>query len=210
MDKTDTDYELKKTPSSNHEDQPEQKSSTVRGLLSEIIKFALLAMIIVVPIRFFVASPFIINGSSMDPTFNTGNYIIVDRISYTFSAPERGDVIVFKYPRDPSKYFIKRIIGLPGETVELHNGAVTIKNSSNPEGFTLAENYVAHPKNDTMTIRLSNQEYFVMGDNRAASSDSRIWGPIKETAIDGRALVRLIPITKIGVFPGHTSYAVEQ
>lgn len=172
----------------------------------EIIKFAVIAFIVVVPIRVFIASPFIVSGSSMDPSFATGNYLVVDEISYRLEKPERGDVVVFKYPKDPSKFFIKRVIGLPGETVEIKDGNVFIVNKSFPGGFTLSEPYIKFPKADSMVITLGDTEYFVMGDNREASSDSRVWGPLDEQFITGRAFLRLFPLNGLGLFPEKALY----
>jgi len=174
------------------------------NVFKEIVKFTLLALVIVIPFRAFVAQPFIVNGSSMDPTFNTGQYIIVDRLTYHFSSPDRGDVMIFKYPNNPKEYYIKRLIGLPGETVSTKDGIVTIKNKENPEGIVLDDSFVikAHKTSETFNITLGEDEYFVMGDNRAKSSDSRTWGPLDEKYISGRALIRLVPVTKISIFPG--------
>lgn len=171
----------------------------------ETIKFIILALIIVTPIRMFVAQPFIVNGSSMDPTFATGQYLIVDELSYHLGDPSRGDVIILRYPKDPSKFFIKRVIGLPYETIEIRGGAVTIKNEAHPEGITLDEPYIKYPKNDTLSRTLGEGEYFVMGDNRAASSDSRYWGTVPRNLIVGRALLRLLPVASAAVLPGEYS-----
>ncbi|MEK9168009.1 MAG: signal peptidase I [Patescibacteria group bacterium] len=178
----------------------------IRTFVWEVVKFAVLALIIVVPIRMYIASPFLVSGASMEPTFDTGHYLIVDELSYRFEKPKRGEVVVFKYPKDPSKFFIKRIIGLPGETVSINDGAVVIKNAAAPAGFILSEPYVQSQKYDTLEVTLGDTEYFVMGDNRDASADSRIWGPLPENLITGRALIRLFPITQAAVFPGEAEY----
>ena len=156
------------------------------------------------PIRWYVAEPFIVNGASMDPTFATGQFLIVDRISYHFESPGRGDVIVFEYPKDPSTYYIKRIIGLPGETVDIKDGKITIINKAHPDGLNLDETYIApeHMLLDTSTHTLGPTEYFAMGDNRAQSSDSRTWGPLDAHFIIGRPFVRLLPFAKISFWPG--------
>lgn len=144
----------------------------------------------------------------MDPTFHTGEYLIVDQLTYkTFDDPKRGSVVIFRYPEDPSKFFIKRIIGLPNETVEISGSEVRVFNNENPDGFVLNEDYVVHKKNDYMKKDLESDEYFVMGDNRPQSSDSRIWGPVKKDLIAGRPLVRLFPINKLDVLPGDESYS---
>ncbi|MEO8637725.1 MAG: signal peptidase I [Candidatus Taylorbacteria bacterium] len=171
------------------------------GAFAELLRFGLIALIIVIPIRFFVAKPFVVSGSSMDPTFLNGEYLIVDELTYRFENPARGDVIIFKYPKDESKYYIKRIIGLPGETVESQGGKITIVNALHPKGFALNEPYLENKSFDSFKITLGD-EYFVMGDNRPQSSDSRFWGPVKEALIIGRPVIRLHPITKIAVLPG--------
>jgi signal peptidase I len=170
----------------------------------EIVKFTIIAVIIVVPFRLFIAQPFIVSGASMDPTFENGEYLIVDQITYRLEKPQRESIIIFKYPKDTSKFFIKRIIGLPGETVEISGTKVKIKNNKHPEGIILDEPYVAinHEKQDKMTVILKDNEYFVMGDNRIGSSDSRIWGPVDEKLITGRPILRLLPLKKIDFFPG--------
>lgn len=185
------------------EEMKQGKQKSELGLFFwEIVKFVFLALIIVVPIRVYVAQPYIVSGNSMVPTFQNGDYLIVDQLTYRFEDPKRGDVIVFRYPRDTSKFFIKRIIGLPGETVELKSGIITIRNASAPEGFIVQETYDTSFFDDTMTITLTNGEYFVLGDNRIASLDSRSWGALPEELLVGRAFVRLFPFTAISLFPG--------
>jgi signal peptidase I len=168
----------------------------------ELVRFAFIALIIVFPIRAFVAEPFVVSGGSMIPTFENGNYLIVDKISYKFTEPERNDVVVFKYPNDTTKYFVKRIIALPNETIDIKGSTVTITNALHPEGFTIDEPYVKNIANNSTHLELKDDEYFVMGDNRSGSSDSRYWGPVKKDLITGRAYLRLLPISKIDVLPG--------
>lgn len=171
--------------------------------LSEIIRFSLIAILIVIPIRVFIAQPFIVSGASMETTFHSGEYLIVDQLSYYMHAPKRGEVVVFKYPRDPSKFFIKRIIGVPGDTVVIEDGIVTIMNAENPKGFILDEPYAeTMPPAPKMTETLGNREYFVMGDNRDESSDSRTWGVLQKEKIVGRAWVRLFPPSVADYLPG--------
>jgi signal peptidase I len=140
----------------------------------------------------------------MDPTFNTGQYLIIDQISYRFNEPKRNDVIVFRYPNNTKVFYIKRIIGLPGETVSIDTGKVSIINSENPEGILLPDDYIAknHKTSETYKTTLGDSEYFVMGDNRAESSDSRLWGPLDKKFIVGKPIVRLFPFTKIDLVPG--------
>lgn len=181
------------TPSSP---TPTKKSST---FWNELIKLVLLAAFVVVPFRLWIAQPFIVDGASMDPTFATGHYLIIDEVTYHFRTPLRGSVLVFKYPLNPSKYFIKRVIGLPNETVKLVNGKVTIINAEHPDGVTLDEPYVKLTKADNASFTLGADEYFVMGDNRLGSADSRIWGPVPKKNIIGRPLFRLWPLS---LWPG--------
>jgi signal peptidase I len=139
----------------------------------------------------------------MDTTFASGQYLIVDQVTYNFETPSRGDVIVFRYPRDPSKFFIKRIIGLPGDTLEIENAEVTIVNEASPNGFTIDEPYIQEMSpSSPMTEVLGEREYFVMGDNRNKSSDSRSWGVLQEERIVGKAFLRLFPPSKFDHLPG--------
>ena len=171
--------------------------------LTEIIQFALIALIIVIPVRMFIAQPFIVSGASMENTFHTGEYLIVDQISYRLEEPEAGDVIVFRYPRNPSTFFIKRIIGTPGDTISIDGNVVTITNEEHPNGYILDEPYIADMAPNTfLSEELGDREYFVMGDNRNKSSDSRTWGILQRENIVGRAFLRLFPFSQIGVTPG--------
>lgn len=172
----------------------------------EILKFSLLTLIIVLPFRMYIAKPFIVDGASMSPTFETGNYLIVDQLSYKFQEPERGEVVIFKYPKDQTRFFIKRIIGLPQETVEINDGKITIYNENSPEGLKLEEEYIKNWSGENTKYELDENEYFVMGDNRTNSSDSRFWGPLPNDLIVGRAFLRLLPINQISAFPGNFDY----
>jgi len=173
----------------------------------ELVRFALVALIIVIPIRLFIAEPFIVSGASMVPTFKNGDYLIVDKISYELGNPQRDDVVIFRYPGDTTKFFIKRVIGLPNETVDIKGNTVTITNATHPNGFQLSEPFVTNPANNDTHYTLGNNEYFVMGDNRIASSDSRYWGPVTKKLFVGRAFLRLFPITSIDFLPGNYKQA---
>lgn len=180
-------------------------SNETKQSLFELLRFAVTILIIVIPIRTFIAQPFIVSGDSMFPTFKNREYLIIDQLSYYLRSPERGEVVVFKYPEDHRKYFIKRIIGLPGETVTISGTDVSI---TTPDGIKITiddtkANFTDNlPHTQTITRTLGDQEYFVMGDNRDWSSDSRSWGPVTEDLIRGRALVRLFPFTTIELLPG--------
>lgn len=173
--------------------------------LWETVKFAIIAFAIVWPIRAFIAQPFIVSGSSMIPTFENSQYLIVDQISYRLSEPQRGDVVIFRYPNDTSKFFIKRIIGLPGETVFIDESSVSIQ-TVDGINIDLNEPYVVNKGSNNITREVGPNEYFVMGDNRAASSDSRYWGNLDRGFIIGRALIRLIPFNSFGLKPGFFDY----
>lgn len=189
-------------PSTEKEDSilPEERKEHP---LAEIIRFSIIAILIVIPIRMFIAQPFIVSGASMDDTFHSGEYLIVDQVTYYFEDPERGDVIIFRYPKDPSKFFIKRVIGVPGDTVEISDAHVIITNEEYPDGYVLDEPYIKSMQPaPTLTEELGEREYFVMGDNRDQSSDSRAWGVLQEGHIVGRALVRLFPPNELSYLPG--------
>ncbi len=176
----------------------------------ELVRFALMAIAIVIPVRIFIAQPFIVSGSSMDPTFENGQYLIIDEISYRFNDPQRDDVVVFRYPNDTKKFFIKRIIGLPNETVDIKGNTVTVTNKSHPEGFVLDQSYIENTANNNTHFELKDGEYFVMGDNRSASSDSRYWGAVPKKLLIGKVFLRLLPINKIGILPGDYKQAEPQ
>lgn len=181
-------------------------SDTGKGLLKDLFTLALLIVVVVIPIRIFIVSPFVVDGDSMHPTFENLDYLIIDEFLYYFKAPARGDVIVFRYPGNPSVFYIKRIIGLPNETVSINHGIVTITTASG-EKFTLAEPYIVNEDATyTKNMSLNPDEYFVMGDNRPNSSDSRIWGPLPKRDIIGRVDLRLLPVTQSGFFPGKATY----
>lgn len=170
--------------------------------LKELGLFILLALIIVPPIRLFVAQPFVVDGESMHPTFENGNYLIVDELTYRFHNPERGDVVIFRAPPNPKVFYIKRIIGLPGETVHISSGKVTITKTDGST-ITLDEPYAVVEDATYMLDRtLGANEFFVMGDNRPNSSDSRVWGALPRANIVGRAYVRLLPFSQVGILPG--------
>lgn len=179
------------------------------GVVDDLVKFALIALLIVLPVRLFVAQPFIVRGASMEPTFETNEYLIVDQLSYRFDDPKRGDVIILKYPKDESIFFIKRIIGLPGETVELAGNTVVIERGAGTEPLTLDETYIPKERlqNEYGVYTLGEGEYFVLGDNRRASSDSRAWGVLKRDEVVGRAWLRLLPVSRAEVLPGEHEFS---
>ncbi len=163
----------------------------------EISKIVLIALAIVVPIRYFLFQPFFVKGQSMEPNYETGDYLIIDELSYRFKNPERGEVIVFKYPNDTTQRYIKRIIGLPGETIEIKDGQIIIyKNNSTPEVLDESSYLPSGVQTaGNLKITLGNDEYFVLGDNRPVSSDSRRWGVVPRKDIIGKVYLRAWPIT---------------
>lgn len=176
----------------------------------EIAEVFLIAILAVAAIKYFLVQPFIVNGASMETTFYDGDYLLVDEVSYRFEAPQRGDVIVFHSPQDYSIYFIKRVIGLPGETVDVEGDKIHITNAQHPEGFYLTEPYLSSIMSTgwvgSKKITLGPTQYFVLGDNRLNSLDSRYWGPLERSAIVGVVRVRLWPPARVGVF-NHITYA---
>jgi len=167
----------------------------------EVAKIVIIALLIVIPIRSFIFQPFFVRGQSMEPAFENGDYLIIDEISYYFRGPQRGEVVVFKYPNDPSQRYIKRIIGLPGETIEIKSGQVLIYNQ---EGSQILDEsgYLASSvqTSGSSKIFLDQNEYFVLGDNRYASSDSRRWGALPQENIIGRVFARAWPLTVLAKF----------
>lgn len=201
MHDTQTNTEANKTPENNQ--LPENKYS-VRSLALTVVIILALAL----GIRFFIMAPYLVEGASMEESFHTFDYLMVDRLTYRFESPQRGDVIVLKFPLDPSRTFIKRIIGLPGETVSLHGQTVIVTNSEYPEGLVLDEPYISptHASDTELSQTMGAGEYFVLGDNRKESADSRYWGSLPANAIVGRPLMRIYPFTSFAFFPGEARY----
>src|SRR3989344_5751628 len=170
------------------------------GGFLEFIKVVVISLVIVLPIRAYVAQPFIVEGDSMEPNFSDGQYLIIDELSYNFKNPERGDVIVLRSPMQPAIFFIKRIIGLPGEEIKIEGGKIIIT-GTNSERIILNEEYIPSGLDTTpnSATKLNDNEYFVLGDNRNRSSDSRSWGPLPQDKITGRAFLRLWPLSKISL-----------
>ena len=172
------------------------------GSVYEILEVVAISLFTVFIIRTYLVQPFLVSGASMDPNFSNGNYLIIDELSYRFRDPVRGEVVVFKYPGDKKTFYIKRIIGLPSEQVVVSDGSVKIYNQGNKDGFMLSEEYlntdIKTLGNSDMT--LGKDEYFVLGDNRNQSFDSRNWGSVSREAIIGITRVRLLPVTKVSLF----------
>ena len=197
---------------------------STKKLIKEVLSIVIISLAVVLPIRYFIAQPFVVSGDSMDNTFQNNNYLIVDELSYRFENPQRGDVIVFKvppeglelsnFPAGKTIFFIKRVIGLPGDTVEINGDQVKIFNNENPNGLVLNEPYSFINKlapsafsNIEQKVTLGDGEYFVMGDNRHNSSDSRFWGVLPKENIKGRVLTRLFPFNEISILTGaHNQY----
>ncbi|MDD5031693.1 MAG: signal peptidase I [Patescibacteria group bacterium] len=170
----------------------------------ELVKIIVISLVIIIPIRYFLVQPFYVKGASMEPNFYDHEYLIIDEISYRFGDPERGDIIVFRYPKNPQEYFIKRIIGLPGERIQIKEGQVYIFKNEVSDGFILDESYL---ESGTKTyslaediISLGEEEYFVLGDNRNSSKDSRSFGPVNRSFITGQVVLRGWPFSRISLF----------
>jgi len=175
------------------------------SFFGEITKIVIIALIIVIPIRYLVFQPFFVKGQSMEPNFANGDYLIIDELSYKFTEPKRGEVVVFKYPNDPSQRYIKRIIGLPGERIEVNSGKVVIYNEQGAKALEESEYLSSIFTPGTVNLTLEGEEYFVLGDNRAASSDSRRWGPLLEEEIVGKVYLRAWPLASFSLIelPGY-------
>ena len=164
-------------------------------LIFEVVKVVLISLAIILPIRLFLVQPFYVEGASMEPNFYQNEYLIIDELSYRFNEKQRGEVIIFKNPKNTRAYFIKRIIGLPGEAVSIDEGRVYI------DGEILEEAYIENFSSDKHeAITLEENEYFLMGDNRSNSLDSRQIGPVNESYVIGRVWVRGWPINRVNTF----------
>ncbi|MBI4426808.1 MAG: signal peptidase I [Candidatus Kerfeldbacteria bacterium] len=178
-------------------------SESAASFIVEVAKVVVISLAIIIPVRYFLIQPFYVKGASMEPNFYDNEYLVVDEISYRFSEPKRGDVVVLRNPRHESDFFIKRIIGLPGERVEIINGEVNIYNRADLNGFTLAESAYLPPgtrTSGTVDQALGAAEYFVLGDNRESSLDSRFFGSVVRREIVGKTWIRAWPVNRLQVF----------
>ena len=168
----------------------------------ELIQVFAISLAIIIPVRYFLIQPFYVKGASMEPNFFDHEYLIIDELSYRFRPTQRGDIIVFHYPSDPRNYLIKRVIGLPGETIEIANGQVKIYNDKYPNGIVLDEKAYLDGvyTSQTVTVTLKPGEYYVLGDNRPSSLDSRYFGPISKNVIVGRVWIRGWPLDRWKAF----------
>ncbi|TRZ82381.1 signal peptidase I [bacterium] len=168
----------------------------------EFIQIIFISLIIIIPIRYYIIQPFFVKGSSMEPSFQDGNYLIIDELTYHLRAPKRGEVMVFHFPQNTKQFYIKRIIGLPGETIKISDGQVLIINKEYPDGFVLSESNYIDSENTPGNIekKLDNNSYFMMGDNRLHSSDSRSWGELEKKYIVGKVLFRIWPFEEAKTF----------
>ncbi len=165
----------------------------------EVVETIIIAVVAVFLVRSFVAQPFLVSGSSMEPNFQNGDYLLIDELSYRFRPPERGEVIVFRYPGDHKSFYIKRVIGLPGERVVVNNDQVAVYDSGAQK--VLDEPYLDGNRTTGSTdTTLGPGQYFVMGDNRPFSSDSRSWGPVSTSDLVGLVRFRLWPVNRAMAF----------
>lgn len=164
----------------------------------DIVKIVVISLAIIVPIRTFIVQPFTVWGDSMTPNYESGDYLFINEISYRFSEPERGDVVILKPPHDSSRFFIKRIVGLPGESLKIEDGKVFVGEGAVISG-ELRESYLLERTPGSVDITLDDDHYFVMGDNRNASSDSRTWGALERDRIIGKAWIRAWPFKKFEI-----------
>ncbi|CAN5643058.1 signal peptidase I [soil metagenome] len=184
--------------STNETGQPEgqepKRPSFIQVVLQEIVQVVLPALLLALTVHLFLAQATVVFGQSMEPNLSARQRLIIDKISYRFHSPSRDDIIVLKVPQ-MDELLVKRIVGLPGETVEIRNGLVYINGQQLPELFPHDES------NQNMELKtLGPLDYFVLGDNRGNSNDSRVFGPIKRSYILGRVWLRYWPLDQLKYF----------
>jgi signal peptidase I len=186
-------------PSDNNR-KNDSKSQSTGALVRELIKVAVIAAITIIGVRELLFKPFYVEGQSMVPNFQPNQYLIIDELTYRFREPERGEVIVFKHT--DGQYLLKRVIGLPGERIKVGDGKITIYNDAHPEGLKLDETYLPDDLQTTgeEIVTLEKTQYFVLGDNRPNSLDSRRFGPISKNQMVGRVFFRGWPFDQVAVF----------
>ena len=184
----------------NDINHPKSKLRSVGEFFWEMFKIAIIALVIIVPVRYFLIQPFYVKGASMEPNFYDHEYLIIDEISYRVAEPHRGDIVVFKYPKDPKQFFIKRVIGLPKDKVSLRDNKVFINDQELKEAYLPADTETSLPLRGYSEVTLGDDEFFLLGDNRDQSLDSRVFGPVKKDFIIGRTWIRGWPFNRLTVF----------
>ncbi len=179
------------------QDEIASKAKRTGVFLWEVVKVVVISLAIIIPIRYFLIQPFYVKGASMEPNFHNYEYLIIDEISYRFNEPERGDVVVLRNPQMRTQFFIKRIIGLPSETVEIKNHGVYINGEKLDESPYLDESTFTY---GTQELALHDNEYFLLGDNRSESLDSRVFGAVPSEEFIGRTWLRAWPFTRLDHF----------
>ncbi len=194
-------------------DESESLWSSVKLFIAETLKVVFLSLAIIIPVRYFLIQPFYVKGASMEPTYLDHEYLIIDEISYRWRDPVRGEVVVFRPPNNQKQYYIKRVIGIPGDRVKVTGGRVYLYNEANPSGEKLDEPYLGVSTNGVsgeggvvqtygeVDVVLKDNQFFVLGDHREASLDSRVFGPIDRRTIVGRTWLRGWPVSRFTVFP---------
>ena len=187
-----------------NQNQPKQNSifKDFFIFIWEIFKVVVISLAIIIPVRYFLIQPFYVKGASMEPNFEDHQYLIIDELTYRFKHPERGQVVVFRYPLNPREYFIKRVIGLPGEKLEIQGEKIIVYNENYPNGLELNESYLSPEAKNTgqLSVELAADEYYLMGDNRTESLDSRFFGPVQRKYLIGKVIFRGWPLDKVGLF----------
>lgn len=207
--------EIDRLPGREEDYEEKKQEESYKGFFDffkEIIKVVIISAVIVIPIRYYLIQPFFVSGASMVPQFHNGEYLVIDEFSYRNNAPQRGDVVVFRYPKDPSQFYIKRIIGLPGETIQIKNEQVVIYDKNKelyPWGLVLDETGYLRKGEVTkgnVNLTLEDSQYFVLGDNRQFSSDSRYWGAVDKKFIVGKVWIRAWPFDSVKIFSEQITY----
>lgn len=191
--------DIKQNDDMQKNDEPVVNKTSIRKIICEICLYILLFVVCIYIVPNYVLQRTVVSGSSMLDTLHDGESMLVEKVSYRIKDPSRFDIIVF-YPygrEDKEDYYVKRVIGLPGETIQIKGKDIYIN------GEILEENYGKDPISDEgiaiEPITLADDEFFVLGDNREISEDSRIFGPVKKSDIEGHAVIRIYPLDKFGL-----------
>ena len=186
---------MKGSEQQTHDENDRSEQGNQLSTLKEVLESIVIAVVLAIIIRMFIIEPYYIPTGSMEPTLMVNDRIIVSKVNYHFTEPKRGDIVVFKYPKDTTRSFVKRLIGLPGDVVEIKDSMLYVNGQATPEEYLpLGLEYA-----DFGPVQVPENNYFMLGDNRDNSEDSRYWGFLPQDLMVGKAVFIYWPVERLSL-----------